>query len=134
MSAIDDGPDSRDSASGSDSEAVSAGTGGGILGNLPNSRPSVRSPRRAESDSQPEIPGDGDASHNGPEGAHEEPPRSVRRSSPVGPGPAGEPDSGGPEIEALARGAIMAVEAVASTGLRIAGRAAARLRDVIEPR
>jgi len=86
----------------------------GILGNLPRSRPAVRSPRRADP-----HPGD-ERKENGSERASEASPRE-RPSSPA-------------EIEALARGGLAVAGGAASLGLRIAGRAAAAVRGAVDRR
>jgi hypothetical protein len=83
----------------------------GVLGNLPHTRPAVRSPRRA--------------------------------ATPAEPGPATEaqapaddaaPEQASPtaEIEALARTGIAIAGGAASLGLRVAGRAAAALRGAVD--
>lgn len=90
----------------------------GVLGNLPRSRPAVRSPRRR--DATPETGAD------------------VRSTS--GPSTAGRPegaegrDSSPADLEALARGGIAIAGGAASLGLRIAGRAAAAVRGAVERR
>lgn len=86
----------------------------GVLGNLPRSRPSVRSPRR---DAQP-------------------PPRAVRAEPAeraARPADDGAPEGPG-DLDSLARGGIAIAGGAASLGLRIAGRAAAAVRDTIERR
>lgn len=84
----------------------------GVLGNLPRSRPSVRSPRRA--DPKPDPP---------------------RSQASAGAGPA-EPEATGreAELETLARAGISLAGGAATLGLRVAGRAAAALRDAVERR
>jgi hypothetical protein len=85
----------------------------GVLGNLPRSRPSVRSPRR---DAQP-------------------PPRAARAEPAeraAAPADEGAPEGG--DLESLARGGIAIAGGAASLGLRIAGRAAAAVRDAVERR
>ena len=84
----------------------------GVLGNLPRTRPSVRSPRRAQRPSPAASSGDA--------------PRRAEAS--------GEPDPAGADLEALARGGIAIAGGAASLGLRIAGRAAAAVRDAVERR
>lgn len=92
----------------------------GILGNLPNSRPAVRSPRRSTEPAQ-----------------RREEPQNARG------GDEERSDSGAPEaeerqqsadLEAIARGGIAVAGEAASLGLRLAGRAAAALRDAVEGR
>lgn len=82
----------------------------GVLGNLPRSRPAVRSPRRSETP----------------------PPRRAEAEAepPPDPGDGAQP----PDLEALARGGIAVAGEAASLGLRLAGRAAAALRDAVERR
>jgi hypothetical protein len=85
----------------------------GVLGNLPHTRPSVRSPRRkapkaeAAEPSAPEAPQPQEA-----EGA----------------------DASPADLEALARTGIAIAGGAATLGLRVAGRAAAALRDAVERR
>jgi hypothetical protein len=93
----------------------------GVLGNLPKKRPAVRSPRR---------------SAGKPASGHEQPPPP--RKPPPAP-PQREPErarehSPAAELEGLARGGIAIAGGAASLGLRIAGRAAAALRDAVERR
>lgn len=84
----------------------------GVLGNLPRTRPSVRSPRRP--DAPPEPPPQADP---GPEARAAEPESSSQA-----------------ELEALARSGLALAGGAASLGLRIAGRAAAAVRDAVERR
>ncbi|MGI8727097.1 MAG: hypothetical protein ACR2K6_05385 [Solirubrobacterales bacterium] len=97
-----------------DEEGVKAPAG--ILGNLPRTRPAVRSPRRGESgpsrrDSEAEAaPAD----------------RSDRAEPTTGERPAGS------EIEQLAKAGLTLAGGVASIGLKAAGRAASTLRETIE--
>lgn len=86
-------------------------TGDSVFGNLPRNRPSVRSPRRAEARVSPE-PEPREADEPGPEQAR----------------------SREAEVEALARAGISLAGEAASLGLRVAGRAAAALRDAVERR
>jgi len=84
----------------------------GVLGNLPHSRPSVRSPRRA---------------------APEPEPAATAESGPGAPEP--DPDSSSQaDLEALARTGIAIAGGAASLGLRVAGRAAAALRGAVDRR
>ena len=86
----------------------------GVLGNLPRSRPSVRSPRRAES-----TPGEPAAA-----------PRAAEE-----PAPESQPEtSSQAELEALARTGLAIAGGAASLGLRVAGRAAAAVRGAVERR
>lgn len=80
----------------------------GVLGNLPHSRPAVRSPRRATP-----------------------PPRDASPESGADDGAAGERPA---DLEELARGGLAVAGEAASLGLRLAGRAAAALRDAVERR
>jgi len=91
--------------------------GPGILGNLPRTRPSVRSPRRAEA-TRPEAeaapataPGD--------------------REAPTAASAAGD-GSREQELEQLARAGLSLAGGAATLGLRAAGRAAAALRGAVE--
>ena len=87
----------------------------GVLGNLPRSRPAVRSPRRrAAAETRPD-------------------PAAPRAEAPSGAGEAPD-EHGGSDLEALARGGIAVAGGAASLGLRIAGRAAAAVRDAVERR
>lgn len=89
----------------------------GVLGNLPRSRPAVRSPRRKDASAR-KVP------------AAAAPPQTERESPPAqtaGAGAAGD-------LEALARGGIAVAGGAASLGLRLAGRAAAAVRDAVERR
>ena len=94
--------------------------GPGILGNLPRTRPSVRSPRRAD----PTPPaaaeaGDGDAATAPPggQGAETAAARAGSREQ---------------ELEDLARAGLSLAGGAATLGLRAAGRAAAALRGAVE--
>jgi hypothetical protein len=90
----------------------------GVLGNLPRSRPAVRSPRRKDAP-DPAADAAGAAASSRPE-------------------PTAAPDApdhgSGAEIEALARTGIAVATGAATLGLRIAGRAAAAVRDAVERR
>lgn len=85
----------------------------GVLGNLPRSRPSVRSPRRsaAPQEAAPPAPEQSPAPRAG-------------EQDPVAPA----------DLEAIARGGIALAGGAASLGLRIAGRAAAAVRGAVERR
>lgn len=102
----------------SDSDAAPAPQAG-VLGNLPRSRPAVRSPRRAEA---PDPAADAA--------------RAAAESRPPRPEPAPEAEAGSQpgEVEALARTGIAVATGAATLGLRIAGRAAAAVRDAVERR
>lgn len=130
MSEIDEGQEAADPPGEGGSEGVPVGVDGGILGNLPNSRPSIRSPRRAATEDAAGPARTGDRSHTSSRKAD----RPSRAAAPGDPAQPSSSDSHGSELEALARGGVAVAGAVAAVGLRVAGRAAARLRDAIEPR
>jgi hypothetical protein len=109
----------------------------GVLGNLPKRRPSVRSPRRAEARAKA---GRGSRSETTPKTGATKQPRAKPQPEPQ-PSPApgreagAEPEhSHAADLEGLARGGIAIAGGAASLGLRIAGRAAAALRDAVERR
>jgi hypothetical protein len=93
----------------------------GVLGNLPRTRPSVRSPRRSE---RAETPAPEEAAT----GAATPPPSS----HPAQPAQAPHESSSTAELEALARTGIAIAGGAASLGLRLAGRAAAALRGAVD--
>jgi hypothetical protein len=86
----------------------------GVLGNLPRSRPGIRSPRRA---------------------AASERSASVRRaaSGHAERATEDEPALGG-GLDEVARAGISAAAGAATLGLRIAGRVAGTIRDAVERR
>jgi len=86
----------------------------GVLGNLPRSRPAVRSPRRV--DPRPAEERASGAAERAPEASSQ-----ARASSPT-------------ELEGLARGGLSVAGGAATLGLRIAGRAAAAVRGAVERR
>ncbi len=88
--------------------------GPGILGNLPRTRPSVRSPRRAEAAAKSARAQSAAAAEPG-----EEPKASDGRSREQ-------------ELEELARAGLSLAGGAATLGLRVAGRAAAALRGAVE--
>ena len=88
-------------------EAGSPVAGPGVLGNLPRSRPAVRSPRRTAA--------------NPPPGA-----AAGNAGAKPGPSPA--------DAEGRMRGGLAVAGGAASLGLRIAGRAAAAVRGAVERR
>lgn len=105
----------------------------GVLGNLPKKRPAVRSPRRA----RPADAAAKDAPNAAPKPDRAPPKRE--QASPrtaAGADQAAEPPehSAAADLEGLARGGIAIAGGAASLGLRIAGRAAAALRDAVERR
>lgn len=87
----------------------------GVLGNLPRTRPSVRSPRRS-------VPA---------EAAAPEPEPAATSASTPTPQPAQQTSSTA-ELEALARTGIAIAGGAASLGLRLAGRAAAAVRGAVD--
>lgn len=102
------GPDGASQQRGQDAEPEPEGS---VLGNLPRTRPSVRSPRRERAAADP-----------------------VSTATPTDPGDP-ERDSGPEaEIEALARAGLALAGGAAALGLRLAGRAAAAARGAIERR
>lgn len=101
----------------------------GVLGNLPRTRPSVRSPRRtagAPSKASGPTTAAGDAT------APKATPSRSGSDDPLAPRD-GE-SAPGADLEALARGGITLAGEAASLGLRVAGRAAAALRGAVERR
>jgi hypothetical protein len=98
----------------------------GVLGNLPRTRPSVRSPRRTKQPTTTSAASPGEAPAAGPD------PNTDRDPAPDAKGESSP--SGTAELEALARGGIAIAGEAASLGLRIAGRAAAAVRDAVERR
>ena len=115
--------DGRTDAEGPEEDEAGAVSQAGVLGNLPKTRPSVRSPRRAKQSPEQPAPSRSVPSDPDPED----------RPAP-GPGGGSPGPSGGTDIEALARGGIAIAGEAASLGLRIAGRAAAAVRDAVERR
>jgi hypothetical protein len=95
-----------------------------VLGNLPRSRPSVRSPRReaARARSEASASADGD----GPATATAEAPKAESAE------PDDPPHSRERELEELARAGISLAGGAATLGLKAAGRAAAALRGAVE--
>ncbi len=104
----------------------------GVLGNLPKTRPSVRSPRRKERKQQPEAAASEPPARPDPRPQE----RPKERPTRPEPDPVEDASSGNPaaDLDALARGGIAIAGEAASLGLRIAGRAAAALRDAVERR
>lgn len=108
---------SNDPAAGESQAAPQAG----VLGNLPRSRPAVRSPRRKDAP---------DPAADAARAAAETRPPEKERDAAAG----GEAGAGGNDIEALARTGIAVATGAAALGLRAAGRAAAAVRDAVERR
>ncbi len=131
MSPIDSGSERGDTAEPEDpGEAGSEPTAvpqAGVLGNLPKSRPSVRSPRRTKQAPTPRpAPPQSEPRAAGPErAAKPDPTRQAEGEASA---------SGTAELEALARGGIAIAGEAAALGLRIAGRTAAAVRDAVERR
>jgi len=101
-----------------------------ILGSLPRSRPSVRSPRRdaaakarraKPATAKPKTPAAGAGAKRS---------AATPMSEPT-PGPEGE---GGGGVEDIARAGVMTAVQVATAGLRFAGRAAGAIRESLERR
>lgn len=86
-----------------------------VLGQLPRTRPAVRSPRRVAADT----------------GAAE-PRVATEAGDPAG--EAGAAEGAAAELESLARAGVSVAGGVASIGVRIAGEAVAALRGAIERR
>jgi hypothetical protein len=87
----------------------------GVLGNLPRSRPSVRSPRRAAATPDPPV---GETAGSATRAAEPQPSETSSQA----------------ELEALARSGLAIAGGAATLGLRIAGRAAAAVRGAVERR
>lgn len=102
-----------------------------MLGSLPRSRPSVRSPRRADAAARRAT---------APKAAKTtaEPAATGEPSGPREPAAdeREKPHTAGPEadLERLARAGLSVAGGAAALGLRAAGRAAAALRDAVERR
>lgn len=111
-----------ETAAGEDEVPAADAEGPGVLGSLPRSRPSVRSPRRAEAVRKQDPPP-----------AQREPsqPESAGSSETAPPQPGAGPEA---DLERLARAGLSVAGGAAALGLRAAGRAAAALRDAVERR
>lgn len=97
-----------------------------ILGSLPRSRPSVRSPRRdAAARARRSKPAEPKRAKPRPAGADPARSRAPRK------GP--EPEGGG-GVEDLARAGVTTAVQVAGAGLRFAGKAAGAIRESLERR
>lgn len=123
--------------SGQESEAALEADGPGVLGSLPRSRPSVRSPRRGQA--PPKRASSAATPRQSAEAAEAaEAGTFTDAREPAEPtaAPAGEAPASGPEadLERLARAGLSVAGGAAALGLRAAGRAAAALRDAVERR
>lgn len=98
----------------------------GVLGNLPRSRPAVRSPRRREP--KPAVDPAADAARAAAESRPD--PSTTPRAGSTEDGP-GTPAA---DLEALARGGLAVAGSAATLGLRLAGRTAAAVRSAVERR
>jgi hypothetical protein len=98
----------------------------GVLGNLPRTRPAVRSPRRGQGAAAQPASQAKAAEEAVAEPAAGEPPAEPQQQE----------QARGPEaeLEALARAGLSLAGGAATLGLRAAGRAAAALRDAVERR
>jgi hypothetical protein len=99
-----------------------------VLGNLPRSRPSVRSPRRA--DAQAKARAKAERSRT----AAETTPEEAKRPAPEADAGADGPMSRERELEELAKAGLSLAGGAATLGLKAAGRAAAALRGAVERR
>lgn len=108
-------PEAQPAGDGEEREDVGPEAGPGVLGSLPRARPSVRSPRRDQARAAGPTTEPGPTADRDREAAEGEP-RTGREA----------------EIEALARAGVSLAGEAASLGLRVAGRAAAALRDAVE--
>jgi len=109
-----------ESQSGRNGDEPQAPPQAGVLGNLPRSRPAVRSPRRRET---PDPAADAARA-----AAASRPPRTEKEPEPAAPGQAAG------DLEGIARTGIAVATGAATLGLRIAGRAASAVRDAVERR
>ena len=99
-----------------------------ILGSLPRSRPSVRSPRRdAAARARRSKPTEPKGAKPRPAGAEPGRSRAPREQEP----PEAE---GGGGVEDLARAGVTTAVQVAGAGLRFAGKAAGAIRESLERR
>ena len=97
-----------------------------ILGSLPRSRPSVRSPRRdAAARARRSKPAEPKRAKPRPAGAEPARSRAPREQGP--------PEGGG-GVEDLARAGVTTAVQVAGAGLRFAGKAAGAIRESLERR
>lgn len=120
--------------SGQESEAALEAEGPGVLGSLPRSRPSVRSPRRGQA--PPKRASSATKPRQSAEPPEAETFTDAREPAEPTAAPAGEAPASGPEadLERLARAGLSVAGGAAALGLRAAGRAAAALRDAVERR
>jgi hypothetical protein len=111
---------------------------GGVFGNLPESRPGIRSPRR-RSTAGDQGPREGSSPARS---APEPPASSAPEAAEPAPRPAPPPSSSPPEdeagrehgIEDLAWAGVAAAAEAATIGVRLASRAMEALRGPAEPR
>jgi len=124
------GNSERDPDDSGDRGATAPTPQAGVLGNLPKKRPAVRSPRRPGAEAKVEA--QASAAQPRRSGSKSQPPpapRAPERDADE------EPEhSTAADLEGIARGGIAIAGGAASLGLRIAGRAAAALRDAVERR
>jgi hypothetical protein len=118
------------------SEASSPAGGGdeapeGVFGNLPHTRPGVRSPRRDRADGPPSKVTQGDAESRHESAAAEAPAPPPRASSSPDEAPA-EPEGGG--LEDIAWAGVAAAAEAATIGVRLANRALEAMRDAVDRR
>jgi hypothetical protein len=98
-----------------------------ILGSLPRSRPSVRSPRRdAAARARRSKPAEPKRAKPRPAGAQPARSRAPRKGPPEA--------AGGGGVEDLARAGVTTAVQVAGAGLRFAGKAAGAIRESLERR
>lgn len=123
---------------GQESEAAAEAEGPGVLGSLPRSRPSVRSPRRGQAPSKRAA--SAAKPRQSAEAAEAGTFTDRREAAEPAASPAGErvgkSAASGPEaeLERIARAGLSVAGGAAALGLRAAGRAAAALRDAVERR
>ena len=108
---------------------------GGVFGNLPQSRPGMRSPRRRPAGAEPEAE---KAEPRRPAGASPSPRAAEaerdRRTAPPGTSPAGGQPDGANGLEDLAWAGVAAAAEAATIGVRLASRAIEALRGTTERR
>lgn len=119
---------------------------GGVFGNLPRSRPGIRSPRRASAsrrvDAGAEPPAEAEPPADPETEWPVEPPRAgAGEAPPTVSAPAGaedahkaEPDRSSGGLEDLAWAGVAAAAEAATIGVRLASRAMEAVRDSVERR